>query len=373
MFVISTPFFKKYFLPGFVFLGVVIAGGYGTGRELVEYFLRYGTLGGILGMVLVTTSMWALMQAVTFEFSRVFKAYDYRTFFMSLIGKFWFIFEILYFIALLLVLAVVGSAAGALLRDNFGIPYLVGVIIMLGAIGFLTFEGSGVIEKFFSGWAVMLYLVYIVFLVISVIKFGPQIQANLATASIKPGWALGGFKYALYSMTVVPAVLFSIRHIETRKEAVLSGIISGIIGIFPAFLFLISITAFYPEILPEEIPAVFAIHKMGYFAFLVIYQVVLLGTLIQTGTGFIHAVNERIQSSLQARGKELPRWLRPVNAVVLLSIGFSLATFGIIALIAKGYGSLSWGVFVVYFIPLMAVGVYKIAKKAQNTQGKAPR
>jgi uncharacterized membrane protein YkvI len=350
---------------------VVIAGGYGTGRELVEYFLQYGTLGGILGMLLITTVMWALMQAVTFEFSRVFKAYDYRTFFKSLIGKFWFIFEILYFIALLLVLAVVGSASGALLRDNFGIPYLAGVLLMLGAIGFLTFAGSGMIEKFFSGWAVMLYLVYVAFLIISIVKFGPQIQANLASASIKPGWALGGFKYALYSMTVVPAVLFSIRHIETRKEAVLSGIISGVIGIFPAFLFLIAITAFYPEILSEEIPAVFAIHKMVSFAFLIIYQVVLLGTLIQTGTGFIHAVNERIQSSLQARDKELPRWMRPVIAVVLLSIGFSLATFGIIALIAKGYGSLSWGVFIVYFIPLMTVGVYKIVKKAQNSQGKA--
>jgi len=372
MFLVNAPLFKKYFLPGFVFLGVVIAGGYGTGRELVEYFLKYGTLGGILGMLLFTTTMWALMQAVTFEFARVFKAYDYRTFFRALIGRYWFIFEILYFIALLLVMAVVGSAAGALLRDNFGIPYLIGVIIMLGAIGFLTFEGSGVIEKFFSGWAVMLYLVYIAFLVISVIKFGPQIQANLAIANIKPGWALGGFKYALYSMTVVPAVLFSIRHIETRKEAVLSGIISGIIGIFPAFLFLIAITAFYPEILPEEIPAVFAISKMGYFSFLVIYQVVLLGTLIQTGTGFIHSVNERIQASLQARGKELPRWIRPVIAVVLLSVGFSLATFGIIALIAKGYGSLSWGVFIVYFIPLITAGVYKIAKKTHRAQGKVP-
>jgi uncharacterized membrane protein YkvI len=58
MFLVNAPFFKKYLLPGFVFLGVVIAGGYGTGRELVEYFLQYGTLGGILGMLLITTTLW---------------------------------------------------------------------------------------------------------------------------------------------------------------------------------------------------------------------------------------------------------------------------------------------------------------------------
>ncbi len=28
--------FQRYLLPGFIFQSVVIAGGYGTGRELVE-------------------------------------------------------------------------------------------------------------------------------------------------------------------------------------------------------------------------------------------------------------------------------------------------------------------------------------------------
>ena len=39
-----------YLLPGFIFQSVVIAGGYGTGRELVEFFLTQGPLGGLLGI-----------------------------------------------------------------------------------------------------------------------------------------------------------------------------------------------------------------------------------------------------------------------------------------------------------------------------------
>ena len=127
---LKTSFFKKYLLPGFVFQSVLIGGGYGTGRELVEFFLSYGPLGGLLGMLLVSTVMWSLLLAVTFEFSRKFRAYDYRTFFKILLGPFWFIFEIIYFLYMLIVLAVVGSAAGILLQDNFGIPYLVGVIFI---------------------------------------------------------------------------------------------------------------------------------------------------------------------------------------------------------------------------------------------------
>ena len=37
---LKSATFKKYLLPGFVFQSVTIGGGYGTGRELVEYFGR---------------------------------------------------------------------------------------------------------------------------------------------------------------------------------------------------------------------------------------------------------------------------------------------------------------------------------------------
>lgn len=361
---IRTPFFKRYLLAGFVFQSVVIAGGYGTGRELVEYFLNFGPLGGLLGMFLVTTILWSLLLAVTFEFSRKFKAYDYRTFFMVLLGPFWFVFEILYLILLFVVLAVIGSAAGVLLRDNFGMPYLVGVLIMLVAIGLLTFKGAGWIEKFLSSWSILLYLVYIIFFVVAFLKFGPQIQKNFSSAVALPRWALGGFKYALYNMGVIPAVLFCIHHIENRREALSAGLLGGIIGIFPGFLFYIAVIGHYPDILPVEVPAIYVLQKAGIPFLLILFQVVLFGTLIETGTGFIHAVNERIHSSLQTKGKRMPSWQRPFVAGLLLLASLGLSTFGLINLVAKGYGTLSWGFFFIFFIPLMTRGVYKILKKS---------
>jgi uncharacterized membrane protein YkvI len=359
----NSSFFKKYLLPGFVFQSVVIAGGYGTGRELVEFFLNYGPLGGFLGMLLVTTVIWSLLLAVTFEFSRKFRAYDYRTFFMKLLGPIWFVFEVIYFILLLLVLGVIGSAAGALLKYNFGLPNIVGVMIMMAAIGFLTFKGSGLIEKFLSSWSILLYAVYGLLLVFALIKFGPEIQKNFSSAAVLPGWALGGFKYALYNLGIIPAVLFCIHHIETRKEAISAGLFGGLIGILPGVFFYISVVSHYPDVLPEEVPAYYVFQKLGAPFLLILFQIVLFGTLIETGTGFIHAVNERIRSSLETRGKKLPSWLRPVVALTLLLIGVGISFFGLINLIAKGYGSISWGFLVVYIIPLMTLGIYKIIRK----------
>jgi len=359
----KASFFRKYFVPGLIFQSVLIGGGYGTGREIVEYFMKYGPLGGILGMFLLTLVLWSLMLAVTFEFSRKFKHYDYRSLLLDLLGRFWLVFEIIFIALLIVVLAVIGSAAGVLLRDFFGFPYIAGVGIMLAAVGFLTFKGSRFIEKFLSAWSIFTYIVYALFLVIAIVKFGPLIQKNLTSGIILSKWAIGGFKYSLYNMCVFPAVLFSIRNIETRKEAVSAGALAALIGILPGFLFYIAILGHYPEVLSEEIPAVFVIQKTEVPFLLVIFLVMLVGTLIETGTGFIHSVNERIQSAFQARGKVFPRWMRPVIAVFMLLVSLGLSTFGIINLVSKGYGLMSWGIFFIYIVPLMTLGLYKILKK----------
>jgi len=361
-----AAFFRRYIMPGLVFQGVIIGGGYGTGRELVEYFMKYGPVGGILGMWLVTMTVWAVVLALTFELARVYRHYDYRTFLMNLLGPFWVAFEIMYIVLLVIVLAVVGSAAGALLRDFFGIPYLVGVGGMLFGVGFLTFKGSGLIEKSFSVWSIFIYIVYLLFLVVSIAKFGPEIRANLATGAVHPGWAIGGFKYALYSLGVIAAILFTVRHMETRRQAVGAGIIASVIGLVPAFFFLIAILGQYPAVVSEEIPAVYVLERAGAPIVLTLFVIMLFGTLIQTGTGLIHGVNERIQSAVAAKGREFPTWQRPVVAIVLLLASLGLARFGIVALVAKGYGTMSWGIFVIYVIPLLTIGVYKIIKGSKQ-------
>jgi uncharacterized membrane protein YkvI len=350
-------------MPGLVFQGVLIGGGYGTGREIVEYFMQFGPLGGILGMFAVTFPVWAVILAVTFEFARLFETYDYRSLLMKLLGRFWVAFELFYITLLVIVLAVVGSAAGVLLRDFFGIPYLIGVVAMLGAVGFLTFKGSALIEKSFSVWSILIYLVYLSFLVVSALRFGNAIGSKLASGEVQAGWVLGGFKYGLYNMCVIPAILFCVRHIETRRQAVSAGLIAAVIGILPAFFFYIAILGQYPDVVMQEIPAVYVLERARAPALLVVFVIMLFGTLIQTGTGFIHGVNERIQRTLAARGKEFPDWQRPVIAIALLVLSLGLAKFGIITLVAKGYGLISWGIFVIYFVPLVTVGLYKIIRQ----------
>ena len=135
--------FRVYIVPAAVFVSVVMGGGYGTGREVVEFFTNYGLLGGLLGIG-VAACVFALVLACTYEFARVFQVYDYRSFFARLIGPFWVCFEILYLLLFLLILGVVGSAAGNILEEEFGISSLVGmagVLVLVVALKISALAG----------------------------------------------------------------------------------------------------------------------------------------------------------------------------------------------------------------------------------------
>ena len=110
---ISSRIARVYIVPIAAYQAVAIAGGYGTGREIIEFFTSFGVFGGIYGM-LTAALFLGVVTAVSFEFARIYRLHDYRSFFRELIGPFWVLFEILYILLFLIVLAIVASAAGSI-------------------------------------------------------------------------------------------------------------------------------------------------------------------------------------------------------------------------------------------------------------------
>mgnify|MGYP001160892736 FL=1 len=354
-----TAFFQKYLLPGFVFQSIVIAGGYGTGRELVEFFLGLGPWTGLLAMGLAMV-IWSAVAATSFELARRTRSYDYRTFCVHLLGRGWFLYEILYFVMAFLVLAVIAAAAGAILRQTFGAPELAGIVSMMAAVGFLTLRGTPAIERFLAGWSFVLYGFFAAFFVWCVMRFGESIGAGFAASTVDTRWVLGGVAYAGYNLQMIPAVLFTMRHSETRRQAVGAGLLTGPIAMLPGLLFYVAMVGQYPAILDEAVPANVMLELLGSRVFQVVFQVVLFGTLIESGAGLVHGVNERLAATYAEKHREMPARLRPTIAIGMLLIGAVSAQVGLIDLIAQGYGTITWGFIVVYVIPVLTLGVWKI-------------
>ena len=109
----------RWLIPGLIFQSVTIGGGYGTGAEIAQYFGASGYVGGLLSAV-VTLVIWAVMCAVTFEFVRVFKTYDYGSMMGKLLGKAGILYDILYYIMMFIVLGVLNATAGSMMSALTG-------------------------------------------------------------------------------------------------------------------------------------------------------------------------------------------------------------------------------------------------------------
>jgi uncharacterized membrane protein YkvI len=354
-------FLRRILLPGFVFQSVVIAGGYGTGRELAEFFLMEGPVGGLLAMA-TSTLLWSLVCAVTYELARLGGTFDYRTFFKGLLGPGWAIYEVAYLVFMLLILAVIAAASGALLEETFGLPYWLGVVGIMVAVGALSLGGSRIIERVMAGWSVVLYAAYLVLFFWCFHRFGDQILSALHAPASTGDWGFAGVRYAAYNIALIPPLLFPVRHLKNRKETVLAGILAGPIAMIPGLLFYLAMMGQYPAILDRPVPANFLLELLGSRAFQIAFQVVLFGTLIETGAGLIHGMNERIAHAFRERKREMPRLARPSLALGLLLAGTLLAGVGLVDLIARGYGTLTWVFLLVYVVPVLTLGLWRITR-----------
>ncbi len=355
--------FRNYLLPGLVFQSVVIGGGYATGRELIEFFFDSGPVGGIIGL-LVAGAMFSLVLAAGFEFARVFQAYDYRRFSRALLGRGWFVFEIAFCLLLLLIMSVIGSAAGEIVADNIGLPAITGTLVLIATIALLTFAGSEYIKRVLAGWSFLLYGVYLLLLVLAFQQFGDTIASTYREADGGEHWLSSGVRYSGYNLATLPAVLFAVALHTRRRQAIGAGLIAGLVAVIPAIAFYIALMALYPQIGAAAVPASALMAALDQPWLAVLFHIVVFGTFIETGTALLHAVNERIDGWLEDSGKKLPRAARPAIALafLLLSI-FAASHFGIIDLIARGYGALTLVFIAVLVVPLLTVGVWKICKE----------
>lgn len=357
-------FLKIYFLPGAVLQSVMIGGGYGTGRELVEFFTRHGIAEGFLGQLLATALVSAIF-ALTLALAVRYQAYDYRSFFKLLLGPAWFLFEILLLVLFVLVLAVMGSAAGGILEDSFGLPERTGSIVMLIIVVALTFFGRDLITRVLASWSVLLYAVFISYFVAIMTGLTSADLEGKLEWTVNGDWMVSGLQYALYNVSAVPIILYAAREIESESQAYTSGLVGGVIAMFPGILFHLSFVGAYPGILDAELPVYTQFEQLSMPILYGCYLVVLFGTFIETGAGNIQGFIERVDGWWrERRGTNLSRVHHATIAGVGLILAGILSDFGIVDLIAQGYGSIAWGFLFVYLIPLFTIGIYKLRKPA---------
>ncbi len=401
--------FHTLVLPAIIAQSMIIGGGYATGREVVEYAGRFGNRGWL--SVAIITVCFAVVMALSFELARLAGAYDYKTWSRNLVGPLWWLVDLLILSMMMLVIAVMTAAIGEVLQQTVGLPKPVSLAIALVCVGFLSWRGSGFIEKAKTWGSVALYLGYCAFallvLTAPVERVGVEAVAvaqpvaeaagtasAMATEATRPvseaapgapateGGVLevivAAVLYVAYNVAVVPAVLFCLHRQTRRSETFSSGALAGVAMTVPFALTLACLLRSpQASVMEAEVPWLPMIGAAadgragGAALWIAIFGLVAGWTLIETAVGSIHALLRRVESNLD----DLPRRWRPVSgkltrrqkagtAVGVLVAAAGLSTFGIIDLVARGYGTLAWGFIALVVVPLFVVVPWRALRSA---------
>lgn len=383
--------FHTLVLPAIIAQSMIIGGGYATGREVVEYAGRFGNRGWL--SVAIITVCFAVVMALSFELARLAGAYDYKTWSRNLVGPLWWLVDLLILSMMMLVIAVMTAAIGEVLQQTVGLPKLLSLALALVCVGFLSWRGSGFIEKAKTWGSAALYLGYCAFAVlvltapVEAVAVAQPVAEAAGTAAPAPATDGGVLEvivaavlYVAYNVAVVPAVLFCLHRQTRRSETFSSGALAGVAMTVPFALTLACLLRSpQASVMEAEVPWLPMIGAAadgragGAALWIAIFGLVAGWTLVETAVGSIHALLRRVESNLD----DLPRRWRPASgkltraqkagtAVGVLVAAAGLSTFGIIDLVARGYGTLAWGFIALVVVPLFVVVPWRAFRGAER-------
>jgi uncharacterized membrane protein YkvI len=366
--------FGSIILPAIILQSLLIGGGYASGREVVAYGAKYGSA-GLLAIAAIFVG-FTVMSVVVFELARTFGTYDYKSYMQEIIWKGWPLFDLLYVVMATIVIAVMASAAGSIMRDTIGIPYMVGIVAIIAVVGVLTYFGASLIERFKTVGTGFLYLAYVVFGLLVLSAVWGDVTNILAAGNTSyvddasTGAVLqSGVLYVGYNLAIFPAVFFTLHRQRTRKETVVSGVLAGLMMTLPFLLTYLCLMGFYPNeaVLGAEVPWLPMLEGVGGSLLIAFYGIVIGWTLVETAVGAIHAIVHRIDTDLEeidvGRFADVDG-LSPLQSgaigVGILVTATLLSRFGIIALVAQGYTIMAYFFIALFAIPTLTIGVVRL-------------
>ncbi|NYF30575.1 hypothetical protein [Sphingopyxis sp. JAI108] len=366
----SSKLTRVILTPSAVFLSVLFGGAFGSGREVVQFMSRHGPVGGFLSIGTIAL-VYAACLFLSFEIARIYRTHEYRGFYKLLLGRGWFVYEIVITLTMVATLAICASSSGAVLQSHFGVPLRIGEAVLLLLVVAINYGGRDLVERSMRYSVLALALILIALLVIVISSHGQALAGAFEDASSVPGALRDGLKYAITNAGLIPLLLFCGTQLESRGEALVAAVFAGSAAVAPAVCFHLTFLVEYPRVLGEVLPTYFMMERLTSPLFLDAYVLVLFVMIAQTGVGLLRGAIERVDRWSQERaGAPMGRLSHAGLSGVALLASMALASIGLVDLIAQAYNYLSIIFTLIFVLPLLIVGIPKIMHG--NSYSKTP-
>ncbi|GAA0078485.1 transporter [Clostridium sp. CTA-5] len=337
-----------------VFIGTVVGAGLASGKEITEFFTSFG-IKSFIG-ILVCGIFYIFIGLIISRISIFYKLNSYgeliNTISPNFIGKFTGFITTLYLISSA---SIILAGSGALINQFFGIPKLIGSLIMICiSLFFLLRDTDGLIEiNSFIVPSLICTITLITILYFLFCKDAISFQNLTRFKPRKTGLAVSTILYAGYNILCCSGVLVPLSTQMKKKKTMIVGISLGAIGLtILCSMINLMLTVNQPHIYKYEIPLLLVANRFGNIIQAILLVIIWL-EMFSTEVSDVYSISKTLEQTFNIKFKK--------GIFIVLAVALPISQIGFTNLITKLYPA--FGVLSLIFITQCIIFYFKHKKQ----------
>ena len=364
--------FALAFSVGSVLFSAHAGGGFATGNQANTYYVGLGWLGpisAVISMLLLTLTM---REAMIMYNSRGLKSHKelFETLYHPL-DKCYVLFEVFFYIMVLMAVAAAISGAASALNQYFGLNYYIGIVIVGALVLLLTIFGADLVRKVSTYMGIAILVTAITIYTIGIFKsktLFTVMSADFSAVGFRniPKAILNTFTYAGFQCVTLPTIIACGTPLKGKKNCSKSMWISFVmnsVALVLSVFMLMSWKGYYSSVEGgSTIPTLTVCTEMGMKWLTVIYGICLLLCLISTGVTTTFGFVARFENHKVFKKIKSQRVRSAVVSAFIIILSMTISLVGLTNIIKYGYGYCGYLAIAIVVVPFLTVGVYKNRK-----------
>lgn len=360
------------FSVGSVLFSAHAGGGFATGNQANTYYVGLGWLGPISAVIAMLLLTLTMREAMIMYNSRGLKSHKelFETLYHPL-DKCYVLFEVFFYIMVLMAVAAAISGAASALNQYFGLNYYIGIVIVGALVLLLTIFGADLVRKVSTYMGIAILVTAITIYTIGIFKsktLFTVMSADFSAVGFRniPKAILNAFTYAGFQCVTLPTMIACGTPLKGKKDCSKSMWISFVmnsVALVLSVFMLMSWKGYYSSVEGgSTIPTLTVCTEMGMKWLTVIYGICLLLCLISTGVTTTFGFVARFENHKIFKKIKSQRVRSAVVSAFIIILSMTISLVGLTNIIKYGYGYCGYLAIAIVVVPFLTVGVYKNRK-----------
>ena len=355
-----------------VWFGSHAGGGFASGNQATQYFVQYGWYAPIMAALAMILLGFVLREVMIMANTTGYSSY--KEVFAHLFApytKLEILFEIYFYVIVICAVSACFAGAGELFVD-YGVPYMVGIVIVTILTILLVMFGANLVAKA-SGVMSVIILISIGIIYISGIVARPegiaQVYAEMPSTASPIRFIERIFNYAGFQCVVVPAIIGTSLVLKNKKACTKAATIGILMNAIALALSTVMLLAWYDTGADSylatgntAVPTLYIAQQLGVAALPICYAIALCMCFISTAVTSIYGLIPRFQQSIKVFREMDQKKSSFIIALVVSLVVMAFSTVGLTNVIKYGYNYCGYLGIIVIVIPFLTVGFKKNRK-----------